>query len=282
MSELWRRFARNKGGVVGLAILLAVLALAAGAPLIFPDSPWDMVAAPFMPPGEMDMLLGSDSLGRDVAAGIAHGARISLLVGAVSTVVALAVGVGLGAVAGYLGGVADDLVMRFTEFFQTIPSFVLAILLVAIFTPSIESVVFAIAVVSWPPVARVVRAEFLSLRSREFVQAAEVLGKSRISIVLGDILPNALSPIIVLSSLMVANAILLESALSFLGLGDPNLMTWGFLIGSGRSVIRLAWWMSVFPGIAIFLTVLSLNLVGEGLSDAMNPRLARQRGGAAS
>jgi peptide/nickel transport system permease protein len=281
VSELWRRFARNKGGVVGLVILLAVLALAAGAPLIFPDSPWDMVAAPFMPPGEMDMLLGSDSLGRDVAAGIAHGARISLLVGAVSTVVALAVGVGLGAVAGYLGGVADDLVMRFTEFFQTIPSFVLAILLVAIFTPSIESVVFAIAVVSWPPVARVVRAEFLSLRSREFVQAAEVLGKSRISIMLRDILPNALSPIIVLSSLMVANAILLESALSFLGLGDPNLMTWGFLIGSGRSVIRLAWWMSVFPGIAIFLTVLSLNLVGEGLSDAMNPRLARQRGGSA-
>jgi peptide/nickel transport system permease protein len=191
------------------------------------------------------------------------------------------VGVTLGAVAGYCGGLVDDLVMRFTEFFQTIPSFVLAILLVAIFTPSITSVVAAIAIVSWPPVARVVRAEFLSLRGREFVQAAEVLGKSRLSIVLGDILPNALSPIIVLASLMVATAILLESALSFLGLGDPNLMTWGFLIGSGRSVIRIAWWMSVFPGLAIFVTVLSLNLVGEGLSDALNPRLARQRGGEA-
>ncbi|MGG5808186.1 ABC transporter permease [Falsiroseomonas sp. CW058] len=279
MRDFWRRFARNKGAVVGLVILVLVLALAAGAPLLFPGSPWDMVAAPFMPPGEMGMLLGSDSLGRDVAAGIAHGARVSLLVGAVSTVAALAVGVTLGAAAGYLGGVADDIVMRFTEFFQTIPSFVLAILLVAIFTPSIGSVVFAIAVVSWPPVARVVRAEFLSLRSREFVQAAEVLGKSRLAIVAGDILPNALSPIIVLSSLMIATAILLESALSFLGLGDPNLMTWGFLIGSGRSVIRLAWWMSVFPGVAIFLTVLALNLVGEGLSDALNPRLARQRGG---
>jgi peptide/nickel transport system permease protein len=278
MMDFWRRYSRNYGAVVGLVILLLVFAMAIGAPLIFPDSPWDMVAAPFMPPGEMDMLLGSDSLGRDVAAGIAHGARISLMVGAVSTVVALAVGVSLGAIAGYLGGIADDVVMRFTEFFQTIPSFVLAILLVAIFTPTIGSVVFAIAVVSWPPVARVVRAEFLSLRSREFVQAAEVLGKSRLSIVVGDILPNALSPIIVLSSLMVANAILLESALSFLGLGDPNLMTWGFLIGSGRSVIRLAWWMSVFPGIAIFLTVLALNLVGEGLSDALNPRLARKRG----
>ncbi len=281
MRDFWRRFARNKGAVVGLLILLLVFALAAAAPLLFPGSPWDMAGAPFMPPGEMGMLLGSDSLGRDVAAGIAHGARVSLMVGAVSTVAALFVGITLGAFAGYLGGVSDDLVMRFTEFFQTIPSFVLAILLVAIFTPTIGSVVFAIAVVSWPPVARVVRAEFLSLRSREFVQAAEVLGKSRLSIVMGDILPNALSPIIVLSSLMVASAILLESALSFLGLGDPNLMTWGFLIGSGRSVIRLAWWMSVFPGVAIFLTVLALNLVGEGLSDALNPRLARQRGGPA-
>ena len=281
MSDFWRRYRRNKGAVVGLAGLLLVLLVAATAPLLFPGSPWDMAGAPFMPPGEMGMLLGSDSLGRDVAAGIAHGARISLMVGAVSTVAALSVGVTLGALAGYCGGLVDDLVMRFTEFFQTIPSFVLAILLVAIFTPSITSVVAAIAIVSWPPVARVVRAEFLSLRGREFVQAAEVLGKSRLSIVLGDILPNALSPIIVLASLMVATAILLESALSFLGLGDPNLMTWGFLIGSGRSVIRIAWWMSVFPGLAIFVTVLSLNLVGEGLSDALNPRLARQRGGEA-
>ncbi|MXP61791.1 ABC transporter permease [Roseomonas sp. M0104] len=281
MNSFWRNFARNHGAVVGLVILLLVIALAILAPVLYPGSPWDMVAAPFAPPGEMGMLLGSDSLGRDVAAGIAHGARVSLLVGAVSTVAALAIGVTLGAVAGYLGGMADEVVMRFTEFFQTIPSFVLAILLVAIFTPTIQSIVLAIAVVSWPPVARVVRAEFLSLRSREFVQAAEVLGKSRLAIVLGDILPNALSPIVVLSSLMVATAILLESALSFLGLGDPNMMSWGFLIGSGRSVIRIAWWMSVFPGIAIFLTVLSLNLVGEGLSDALNPRLARNRGGAA-
>ncbi len=281
MSDFWRRFRRNRGAVVGLVILLLVMLLAALAPVIYPGSPWDMATAPFVPPGEEGMLLGSDSLGRDVAAGIAHGARISLMVGAVSTVAALLIGVTLGAFAGYLGGVADDAVMRFTEFFQTIPSFVFAILLVAIFTPTISSVVFAIAVVSWPPVARVVRAEFLSLRSREFVQAAEVLGKSRIAIVLTDILPNALSPIVVLASLMVASAILLESALSFLGLGDPNLMTWGFLIGSGRSVIRLAWWMSVFPGLAIFFTVLALNLVGEGLSDALNPRLARTRGGPA-
>jgi peptide/nickel transport system permease protein len=167
--------------------------------------------------------------------------------------------------------------MRFTELFQTVPSFVLAVVLVAIFTPSLTSIVIAIAIVSWPPVTRVVRAEFLSLRSREFVQAAEVLGRSRFAIVFQEILPNALSPIIVLASLMIASAILLESALSFLGLGDPNLMSWGFMIGAGRSVIRLAWWMSVFPGVAIFLTVLALNLVGEGLNDALNPRVARRR-----
>ncbi|WP_333673059.1 ABC transporter permease [Elioraea tepidiphila] len=278
MADFWRRFRRNIGAVVGLVILVLVGLTAVLAPIIFPFSPWEMRGVPFMPPGEMGFLLGSDSLGRDVAAGIAHGTLVSLLVGGVSTVVALAIGITLGAVAGYAGGRVDDAVMRFTEFFQTIPSFVLAVVLVAIFTPSITSIVIAIAIVSWPPVTRVVRAEFLSLRSREFVQAAEVLGRSRIAIMLTEILPNALSPIIVLSSLMVATAILLESALSFLGLGDPNLMSWGFMIGAGRSVIRLAWWMSVFPGIAIFLTVLALNLVGEGLNDALNPRLARRRG----
>lgn len=276
MRDFWRRFRRNRGAVVGLGILVLVLLLSATASLLFPGSPWDMAAAPFMPPGEMGMLLGSDSLGRDVAAGIAHGARISLLVGAVSTAAALCIGVTLGAIAGYAGGIVDDALMRFTEFFQTIPSFVFAILLVAIFSPSIGSIVFAIAVVSWSPVARVVRAEVLSLRSREFVQAAQVLGKAPLAIVLTDVLPNALSPIIVLSSLMVATAILTESALSFLGLGDPNLMSWGYMVGAARTVIRQAWWMSFFPGIAILLTVLALNLVGEGLNDALNPKLARK------
>ena len=272
-----RTFLRNKGAAAGLVLLVLVFAMAAAAPLLFPFSPWDMQGAPFSPPGEDGFWLGSDSLGRDVAAGIAYGAHVSLLVGAVSTVVALLAGVTLGALAGYLGGWVDDAVMRFTELFQTVPGFVLAVVIVAIFTPSLGSIVFAIAVVSWPPVARVVRAEFMSLRSREFVQAAEVLGRSRLSIVMTDILPNAMGPIVVLSSLMVASAILLESALSFLGLGDPNQMSWGFMIGQGRSVIRLAWWMSVFPGVALFLTVLALNLVGEGLTDALNPRVSRRR-----
>ena len=272
-----RAFFRNRGAAVGLGILLLVAIMAATAPIVFPFSPWDMQGAPFAPPGEEGFWLGSDSLGRDVAADIAYGSYVSLLVGAVSTAASLALGVVLGALAGYAGGWVDDVIMRFTEFFQTVPSFILAVVLVAIFTPSITSIVISIAIVSWPPVTRVVRAEFMTLRNREFVQAAEVLGRSQAAIVFREILPNALSPIIVLASLMVASAILLESALSFLGLGDPNVMSWGFMIGAGRSVIRLAWWMSVFPGLALFLTVLALNLVGEGLSDALNPRLARRR-----
>lgn len=271
-----RAFFDNRGAGVGLAILLLVGLIAVLAPVLFPFSPWDMQGAPFAQPGEDGFLLGSDSLGRDVAAGIAHGAHVSLLVGAVSTAVALFIGVTLGALAGFAGGWVDDAVMRFTEFFQTVPSFVLAVVIVAIFTPSLSSIVAAIAIVSWPPVTRVVRAEFLSLKGREFVQAAEVLGRSRFAIAFREILPNALSSIVVLASLMVASAILLESALSFLGLGDPNLMSWGFMIGAGRSMLRLAWWMSVFPGVAIFLTVLALNLVGEGLTDALNPRISRR------
>ncbi|MCC7272591.1 MAG: ABC transporter permease [Alphaproteobacteria bacterium] len=275
MDGFARRFARNKGAVVGLAVLLAVLAVAAFGPLVYPDSPWDMAGAPFRPPfGEH--LLGTDTLGRDVAAGIVHGARVSLLIGFVATIVAVSVGVLVGAVAGYFGGRVDDALMRLTEFFQTIPSFVFAVVLVAIFTPGIGSIVVAIAVVSWPAVARLVRGEFLTLRTREFVQASVVLGRSSLHIIFVEILPNAVSPIIVSGSLMVATAILVESSLSFLGLGDPNMMSWGYMIGASRSVVRVAWWTSFFPGLAILLTVLALNLVGEGLADALNPRLSRE------
>ncbi len=165
--------------------------------------------------------------------------------------------------------------MRFTEFFQTIPSFALAIVLVAILQPSIYSIVASIAVVSWPPVARLVRGEVLSLRTREYVQAAVVTGQSNTWIILREILPNTLSPVIVLASLMVATAILLESSLAFLSLGDPNLISWGYMVGAGRTVIRQAWWITVFPGVAILISVLGLNLIGEGLTDARNPRLSR-------
>ena len=219
--------------------------------------------------------LGTDSLGRDVFTGIIFGARISLLIGLVSTLVPLILGLLLGAIAGYFGGKIDDFLMRFTEFFQTIPSFALAIVLVAILQPSIVSIVISIALVSWPPVARLVRGEVLSLRTREYVQAAVVTGQTNSRIILREILPNALSPVIVLASLMVATAILLESSLSFLGLGDPNLISWGYMVGAGRTVIRQAWWITVFPGVAILISVLALNLIGEGLNDALNPRLGK-------
>ena len=277
MKEFWTRFARNKGAVIGLAFLVLVLLIAAFAPILYPESPWKMTGAPFRPPGaQPGHFLGTDTLGRDIAAGIAHGARVSILVGLLSTAVAVGIGVLAGAIAGYFGGIVDSAVMRFTEFFQTIPSVVLAIVLVAILQPSIQSIIIAISIVSWPPVARLVRGEFLSLRSREFVEAARVIGQSDARIIITQILPNSLSPVIVTASLMVATAILLESAISFLGLGDRNLMSWGYMIGAARTVIREAWWMSFFPGFAILLTVLAINLVGEGLNDALNPRLARQ------
>lgn len=277
MMSFWKRFSYNRGAVIGLFILTFVIAAAILAPILFPQSPWKMVQRPFLPPFTQDgLMLGTDALGRNVLAGLAHGAYVSLLVGLVSTIVALAIGVPVGAAAGYFAGRIDDALMRFTEFFQTIPSFALAIVLLAIFQPSLTFVIIAISIVSWPPVARLVRGEVLSLRTREFVEAASLSGLGNLQIITRHILPNALPPIIVLASLMVAQAILLESSLSFLGLGDPNIMSWGYMIGAARTVIRTAWWLSFLPGMAILLTVLALNLIGEGLNDALNPRLTRK------
>ncbi|WP_128254133.1 ABC transporter permease [Falsirhodobacter deserti] len=277
MMEFWNRFRQNRGAVVGLLILLLIVVLAAAAPLLYPKSPWSMVQRPFLAPFAMDAFpLGTDPMGRDVASAVAHGARVSLLVGLVSTVVSMLIGVPIGAIAGYFGGRIDDALMRFTELFQTVPSFALAVVLVAIFQPSLYSIVIAIALVSWPPVARLLRSEVMALRSREFVEAAILSGQRARTIILRQILPNTLSAIIVMASMMVAAAILIESSLSFLGLGDPNVMSWGYVIGAGRTVIRQAWWVSFFPGLAILLTVLALNLIGEGLNDAMNPRLKRR------
>jgi peptide/nickel transport system permease protein len=276
--NLLARLLRHPGAVLGLLILLAVAAVAILAPFQFPASPFRLVGRPVLAPFALERFpLGTDALGRDVLAGLMHGARVSLVIGLVSTGVALLIGVPIGALAGYLGGLADDALMRFTEFFQTVPSFALAVVIVAILQPSIASIVTAIALVSWPPVARLVRGEVLSLRTREYVQAAITLGQTTPKIIVSQVLPNTIAPITVMASLMVASAILLESSLSFLGLGDPNLMTWGYMVGAGRTRLLDAWWISFFPGLAIFLTVLALNLVGEGLNDALNPRLARGR-----
>ena len=275
MKEFWKRFSRNKGAVIGLFVLSFVVFLAITAGAIFPGDSFQSVGKPFEPPfGEF--VFGTDTLGRDVAAGIAHGARTSLLIGLIATVLAVVVATIIGGFAGYYGGWIDDVLMRITEFFQTIPSFIFAIVLVAILSAQIENIVFAIAAVTWPPITRLVRGEFMAMRNREFVQACVVLGMNDLLIIFREILPNTLSPIIVTGSLMVATAILIESALAFLGLGDPNVMSWGFMIGAGRTFLRTAWWLCAIPGIAILLTVLAINLVGEGLNDALNPRLRNQ------
>ena len=266
------RFAENRGAVAGLAILAVVVIVALTAPLLVPIDPMSTRGRPLLPPGG-EFMFGTDMLGRDVFAGIVHGARVSLMIGLISTVIAVVIGVTMGAVAGFFGGWVDDVLVRITEFFQTIPSFIFAILLVAIMTPSLGSIVTSIAVVTWPPIARLARSEFMSLRAREFVEAAVLSGVSRARIIIFEVLPNAVSPLIVMGSLMIATAILTESALSFLGLGDPNRISWGYMIGAARTVFRQAWWLSVFPGLAIALTVLAINLVGEGLNDALNPHL---------
>ena len=277
MIDLWNRYKRNRGAVVGFVIVVLILFMAATAWMFYPDDPFRLAGKPLSPPFTNGFLLGSDSLGRDVAAGIVHGAKTSLLIGLVATLVSVFIGIFFGAFAGYFGGRVDDLLMRITEIFQTIPSFIFAILLVAIMKPSIISIVIAIAVVSWPGVARLVRGEFLSIKNREFVQACPTLGMGDIRIMLREILPNCLSPIIVIGSLMIATAILIESGLAFLGLGDPNIMSWGFQIGAGRTMLRSAWWVCTFPGIAILVTVLAINLIGEGLNDALNPRLKERQ-----
>ncbi|WPB57316.1 ABC transporter permease [Xylophilus sp. GOD-11R] len=277
MKKFLSRFFGNRGAALGSAILLVVLAMALSASLFFENSPWAMVGDPLLTPfQDREFFLGTDMLGRDVAAGLAYGARVSLLIGVVSTLVAVVVGVLVGSIAGYYGRHVDDVLMRLTEFFQTVPQLAMAIVLVAIFKPSIYSIVGAISLVSWPPVARLVRSEFMTLKQREFVQAAVVIGQRPSRIIFEQILPNAISPIIITASLMVATAILTESALSFLGLGDRNMMSWGLMIGAARTMLRESPWLSVLPGLAILLTVLAINLIGEGLNDAMNPQLHRR------
>ncbi|CAN7698719.1 ABC transporter permease [Rhizobium rhizogenes] len=271
-------FLANPNALFGLAFLAAVALAALLAPVIYPGDPMEMVSRPFLWPGQNGAYpLGTDSMGRDVLAGILHGARVSLLVGIAATLLGLGAGITIGALAGYFGGLVDDVLVKLIEIFQTIPSFVLLVVLVAIAQPTTTTVTVAIALVSWPTVARLTRAEFRGIREKDYVLAARSLGFGHGRIIFREILPNALPPLIVTSSVMVASAILMESALSFMGLGDPNQVSWGSMIGSGRDVIRTAWYLTALPGLAIVFTVLALNLIGDGLNDALNPRFAEER-----
>ena len=274
MTGFWRLYARSPSAVVGLVLLLAVIVMALTAGMFYPKSPLALAGPPLLWPfQDAHLWLGTDNSGRDIAAQIFHGARISLLIGLCAMALAITIGIILGALAGYYGGIADDILMRITEAFQTLPSFLLLLMLVAVFGSTLTTVTIAIGLVSWQAPARLTRAEFMSLRTREFVQAGRTIGLSDATLIFREILPNALPPVIVYASVVMAVAILLESALAFLNLSDPNVASWGNLIGLGRNVLRTAWYVSAIPGIAILLTVLAVSLVGQGLNDALNPRL---------
>jgi peptide/nickel transport system permease protein len=265
---------RSPPAIIGLFLLLCVLAMAASASWLYPRDPLALAGRPLIWPfANPRFLLGTDNSGRDIAAQIFHGARISLLIGLVATAISIMIGITVGALAGYYGGWVDTTLMRITEAFQTLPNFLLLLVLVAVFGSTITTVTVAIGIVSWPASARLTRAEFLSLRNREFVQAGRTLGLRDAKLIFGEILPNALPPVIVYASVVMAIAILLESALAFLKLSDPNVASWGNLIGAGRDVLRVQWYVSAIPGVAILVTVLAVSLVGQGLNDALNPRL---------
>ncbi|ONG52615.1 ABC transporter permease [Pseudoroseomonas deserti] len=271
-----RRVARlllRPRALVGLLLVVGLGAMALGAPWIFPDDPMDMVGSPSMWPGQEEgFWLGTDLMGRDIAAGVFHGARVSLLVGLSAAGIALLLGTAVGAMAGFWGGAADSVLMRFTEVFQTMPPFLFTIAVVAVLGPSIGNVIFAIGITSWPAVARLARGEVMAVRRRDFVDAAICCGTPASGLLLRHVLPNALSPIIVTASVLMATAMLTEAGLSFLGLSDPNLVSWGSMIGGGREALRTHWYMAAIPGVALALAVLGLNLLGDVLDDVMDPR----------
>lgn len=272
------RFVRNPTAMAGLLFLLVIALLALAAPLLYPGDPLAMDADPLLWPGQdWQYLLGTDALGRDLMAGIVHGGRVSLQVGLLASLFGVLLGLSIGALAGYFGGRIDYGLQRLIEIFQTMPSFVLLVALVAIAQPSVPTLIFAIGIISWPTVARLVRAEVRSIREREYILAARSVGYTHLRIIVREVLPNILPTLIVTASIMVASAVLMESALSFMGLGDPNQVSWGSMIGSGREQIRTAWYLTAIPGLAIFLTVLAFNLIGDGLTDAFNPTQAQGR-----
>jgi peptide/nickel transport system permease protein len=262
--------------LVGSGLLLGVIVVAVLAPVLYPADPLDMVGDPLVWPGVQSAFpLGTDSLGRDVAAGLAHGARVSLLLAGPASMLALLLGVVIGALGGYVGGRMDAVTVWLTILFQTFPPFLLLIVLVAIAGPSIPVSAVSIGIVSWPPIARLARAEFRTLRQRDFVIACQGLGFGRLRIIFTEILPHAAPPVIVAASVAAANAVLMDAGLSFLGLSDPNLVSWGSMIGSGREQLSTQPYLVGLPAFAIVLTVFALNLVGDGLNNLLDPRQRR-------
>lgn len=272
--EAWRVFSSNKAALLGLALLAAVLALMTAGPGLYGVEASDIAGQPFTPPfTDPALWLGTDYLGRDVLAGLLIGGRATVLVGLSAALVAVTIGLTVGALAGYFGGWVDLVLSRLTELFQVLPALLFAMVLVTLFQPSLTVVVFAIGGVAWTGTARLARAEFLRLTHLEYANAARAMGASHLRLMLREILPNALPPLIVSATLIIGAAILFEAGLSFLGLSDPNVMSWGRMIGNNRRNILECWWAVTFPGAAIFVTVLAVSLIGDGLNDAFNPKL---------
>lgn len=272
-KDFWRRFKKNKPAVGGLFILLLLILVTVFADFLTPYDPWESRFEDKLQPPSWRHVMGTDNFGRDVMSRILFGSRISILIGFSAAAITIFVGVLVGSVAGYFGGLIDNIVMRITELFMVIPTFFLILLIVAVFGGSVWNVIVVIGITSWPGTARVVRASFLSLKEKEFVEAARLVGSGNFRIIFKHILPNAMGPLIVLTSLRVASSILAEAGLSFLGLGDINFVTWGQLLYKAQIYMRISWWSAVFPGLMIFMAVLSFNLIGDGLTDALNPRL---------
>jgi len=265
---------RTPAGAIGLVLTLALVALALLADALAPADPFASVAPPLAPPSRAHAF-GTDDLGRDVLAGIIHGTRTSLLV--VASVIALAaiIGVAVGAVSGYWTGAVDDVLMRMTDFVLVVPRFFLAVVVIALFGAGTDRLILVLGLTSWPAIARVVRAQTLSLVRREFVDAARALGATDTRVLVRYVLPGALPAALVVISLNAASVILLEAGLSFIGLGDPARMSWGYLANNAQRFLRVAWWVALFPGAAIALAVLGLNLLGDALSEMLEPRAPR-------
>jgi peptide/nickel transport system permease protein len=274
LRDFWVRYRRSRAAVLGLGVVVGLTLVALSAPWLAPADPTATSLDGLRPPASPGHLLGTDDLGRDILSGVIWGARVSLVVGVTAAATAVSIGIVIGAVAGYSGGWADAALMRITELFQTIPRFVLALLVVALFGRGLEKLVLVIGLLAWPQAARLVRGQFLAQKSAAYVDAARALGLPSWRIIFREVLPNVLAPVVVLGSLDVAQAILLEASLGFFGLGDPNLVSWGGMLNAAQAYLREAWWMSVFPGVGIALAVIGFNLVGDGLNDALNPKLA--------
>ena len=271
----WSRFRQNKLSLIGLVIV--VIALIAGilAPLLAPYGPFELVGQRLAPP-QVEYLLGTDHLGRDVLSGVLYGTRTSLEVGFLSVLLSAVLGISIGATSGYYGRLIDDLLMRMTEVFQVMPRFFLALVIVAMFGADLWGTIFVIGILSWAEIARLIRAEVLTLRERPFVMAARAYGAGDGRIIFREILPNALTAVVVAASLQVPSAILLEASLSFIGAGDPDVMSWGRMLNNEQQYMRQAWWTALFPGLAISLTAMGLALLADGINDFLNPRLRQK------